>query len=256
MDSEKSTKEVLGDYLKEIIGYDNGLWRTLVDLRKNPDIVLKGYLEKDHKYVSPFRFLISGLSLWVLVNSFFLDWYTAFKSLMYSMAGWIQRMVTIPEKNQKKFEHYIQESANLYAKLVGDLFTKYYVPLVLIALPLAAFLASKKCKKYNVSFKTLLAAMSYSASMNVFLMFAISWIAYYSVFFAFIIVGVPFLVLQLTGRGDLIFILPIRKFFISNGVDVEKQITKSILFSTLMILLPGMIYFYYYVFYVLLNAPN
>mgnify|MGYP003580948907 CR=1 FL=1 len=253
-DTEKSTKEVLYDYVKEIIGYENGLWRTVVELRKHPDLVLKGYLSKDPKYVGPFRVLISALSLWVLVNSFFLDWHSAFRDVMYKMADWVQSIVSIPEQNRVKFDKYLLESANLYAKLAGDLFAKYYVPFVLIGLPLTAFLASKKCKKYGIGFKTILAAISYTVSLNVMLMFVVSVCAYFDIFFTFIVLGIPLIVLQLIGKGDLISFLTLRKFFSSNGIEIEKNVTKSMLISTLTILLPGMLYFFYYVFFVIVNS--
>lgn len=252
-DPEKSTREVLGDYLKEIVGYENGLWRTIVDLRKHPDLVLKGYLEKDHKYVSPFRILLSALSLWVLVNSFFLDWYKAFENIMYQMAMWIQSIVTIPEQNQVKFDNYVSESAKFYGKLCGDLFSKYYVLFVLISLPLAAFLASRKCKHFGISFKTILAAMSYSSSLNVFLMFIFSVCAYFDLFFTTVFLGIPLIVLTIIGRGNLVSFIALRNFFITNGVEIEKKVTVSMLISVLILMIPGIGYLFYYLFFVLLK---
>src|SRR5690349_16916244 len=124
---EKTSKEVLLDYAKEIVGYENGLLRTLIDLRKQPEVVLQGYLAKDLKYVSPFRLLISALSLWVLVNSFFLDWHKTWENLMFRMSGWTQSLIG-PDKDQEKFEAVIAPIANLTGRMAGDLFSKYYVP--------------------------------------------------------------------------------------------------------------------------------
>ena len=76
----KTSKEVFSDFILEIIGYEKGIYRTIVDLIKQPRVVVESYLSKGNIYVSPFKILISIVGVWLLFNNFIIDWYKLWSS--------------------------------------------------------------------------------------------------------------------------------------------------------------------------------
>ena len=58
--------------VKEGIGYESGFIRTLIDLLKNPKMVVEASAKNDLTYVNPVKFLVTICSYFVLVNSFLL----------------------------------------------------------------------------------------------------------------------------------------------------------------------------------------
>ena len=225
---KKDTKEVLGDYFKEVLGYDNGLFRTIIDLYRNPTIVLKSYLEKEHKYISPFRILITALTFWVLVNSYFLDWYKTAENNLRNGTQWIERNFeeSQQDKGDDREEKEMFETKFLprIAKFIGDLYSKYFVAGVIIYLPILSFFTSIRGQRYGADFKALLAALSYSYSINILFFFTLSLFAYFNMLHVFFILCIPLAVLQLTGKTKLGSFTSIRRFFFENGKEIEREL--------------------------------
>ena len=226
---EKSNKETLLDFLNESVGIESGLIKTFIDLRKKPKDVLDGYLKGDKHYVSPFKLLFGGLTLWLFINSFIIDWYKIFDNVMQNYIDFLSNILI--EDNDKKvnFDLAIAPIGRIFVKFAGDLLTKIYIPFVICVIPLSAYLASKLTKKFKISYKTLLSANSYVMGTNLFLYLIMSIIAAIN-FYMFIALCFIFLLLALMGI-NLMMLVPPRRFFASNGIVIEKKILLANFYS-------------------------
>jgi len=59
---------------KEGIGYESGLFRTVIDLYKNPQKVVEASINNDLTYVNPVKFMMTICGYFVLFNGFIIDW--------------------------------------------------------------------------------------------------------------------------------------------------------------------------------------
>ena len=235
------SKEVFIDFLMEIVGYEKGMYRTFIDLRKQPKIVLKSYLNKENIYVSPFKILIYVVGIWLVFNKFIIDWYKIFGSLIDSAAktGWL--------KNHDKSEPMPADllyNIRLMTKIMSDLFSKYYMAFVILGTPFWAYVCLVLCRPYKIDFRTHIAVVGYHFSLGfipafIFIgLFAINiWL---SMFVAFIIVISPLVGLRVV-YNKVFVIVPVSSFFEENGLSIEKKYYRARIFMTFIFIL---IYFF------------
>ncbi len=227
-------KGALIDIVKETLGYEQGLWRTLVDLRTNPKQVLDGYLAADRKYVSPFKLLSTSLSLWLLINGFLVDWYAIwaqfFKAtleLETSLIAWVGDFD--PARRAELDRKMLEVSGpmlSMVSRIAGDLFSRWYVPFAILSVIGTSWLFTRINKETGLSLKTVMSAFSYSVGSNIPFYLGIS-----ICFGLHIYLGLALLlvmtVLLLTGKaGKLMYAAP-GKFFEDQGKQVEKKLIRA-----------------------------
>ncbi len=170
------------DLLKETIGYEQGLWRTLLDLRTKPQEVLEGYLQADRKYASPFKLLTTCLSLWLLINGFLIDWYAIWSQLFtsildveVSLITWISDLdATKRAALDQRLEELAGPMLGMVSQVAGDLFSKWYIPFAILAIVGASWLFTRWNPGYGLPMKDVLAGLSYSVGSNIPLYLGVS----------------------------------------------------------------------------------
>ena len=219
---EENKKEVILDFLKEVTGYESGFGRTLIDLRKKPDVVLEAYLNHRGGYVSPFRLLFSVLGIWLFVNSFIIDWYTVWYDLMNTYTNFLMDHVYQFSLEKKlKTAASTEKMIRLVSRLAGDLFSKYYVPFVILVLPVSSWFAVKFCRPYNLSFRSILGANTYAIATSTFIgFFMVVGLAISSLITLGIMIVL--MILAFTGR-NFIQVTPISRFYTENGRVIERK---------------------------------
>lgn len=255
--AKREDRSAVSELLREAIGYEQGLWRTLVDLRKQPIEVLEGYLNKTGKYTSPFKLLTSFMSLWILINSFLINWYAIWKQLATdTLFAELKLVMWIGDFDDQKrgavelkATEFARTPTEIIAQVAGDMFSKWYVPFVVIVIIGGCFLFVRQNKDSIVSLKKAMAIMSYSVGS--------SMIIYLGVTLSFAIhpyfgIGITFMgaIIMLTGRAHWIIFAPMRAFFVENGKSQEKALMKSMFVVTLclqLVLIAGYIVYYTYI---------
>src|SRR5688572_10464219 len=89
-DSSKVNNHPIVALALEFVGYERGLLKTIIDLYKDPAIVIASFNRGENTYVSPYRLLIVTISIWVLLNSFLIDWneiWTSYMADIESVSG-------------------------------------------------------------------------------------------------------------------------------------------------------------------------
>ena len=65
-------KFLVNDALKNMFNLERGLFYTIIELVKQPEVVIKDYLDGDrYSYMNPFRFLLVAASFYAIVVSVF-----------------------------------------------------------------------------------------------------------------------------------------------------------------------------------------
>lgn len=224
--TESNNREIFLDFLKEVTGYEHGLGRTIIDLRKKPDVVLQSYLTRQGHYVSPFRLLFTALGLWIFVNSFIIDWYAVWYDMSKQFSDFLTDYVYhVPLERKIKNAQELDKVMRIYSTFAGDLFSKYYVPFVVLTLPLSSWLATKFCRPYKLPFRSILISNTYSVAANTYVGFFMSVGFALNAFVTAAIVTI-LLVLVFTGR-NFIQLTPLRNFYSENGAAIEKRILGS-----------------------------
>ena len=223
--TERSNKEVFLDFLKEVTGYEHGLGRTIIDLRKKPDVVLQSYLNREGHYMSPFRILFAALSIWLFVNSFIIDWYALWYDMMKQYNDFLTDNVFHTSLERKiKRAHETEKMMRVFSTFMGDLFSRYYVPFVILVLPLSSWFAAKFCRRYGVTFRSILIATTYSVATSTAIYFLMS-VGFAISKWATLGVIMVLMGFTLSGR-NLMQLTQMRKFFPENGRKIEKRIKK------------------------------
>ncbi len=241
--AESTNKEVILDFLKEVTGYESGLVRTIIDLRKKPEEVLQAYLGRQGGYMNPFRLLFTILGLWLFVNSFIIDWYAVWYDFINTYSNFMMDNVyQFSLEKKMKTAATMEKMTRMISQLTGDLFSKYYVPFVVLALPLSSWISVKFCRRYSLSFRSILGANTYAAATSTGIgFFMVVGLALN----AMITMGLLILlmVLALTGR-NFIQVTPLHRFFPENGKAIEKKILLANFAAVLIIMsLGSFIYF-------------
>ncbi len=244
---EKSNKEILLDLFRESVGVESGLIKTLIDLRKKPKDVLDGYLKGNKHYVSPFKLLFGGLTLWLFINSFIIDWYKIFDGAMQNYIDFLSNILIEDNAKKANFDSVITPIRQIFVKFAGDLFTKIYIPFVICVIPLSAYFASRLTKKFKISYKALLSVNSYVMGTNLFVYLIMSITAAIN-FYIFIALCFVFLLLALRGL-NLMMLIPPRRFFTSDGIIIEKKMLIANLYSVgIFMIIVGAGYFLWFNF--------
>jgi hypothetical protein len=247
-------KNAVAELFKEAIGYEQGLWRTFVDLRRKPKQVLDGYHGGDRKYVSPFKLLTTTLSLWILVNGFLIDWYSIWTEIMtgilnqeFRFFAWLK---DLDETERTAFQHRLNETAKpilaIICRVAGDLFSKWYVPFVILSIVVGSKWFVRRNPTSGISLKETMAILSYSIGSNipVFLVMSVAfgvniWVGIGICFLAF-----PFMA---TGKTDIIFYAAPKSFFVQDGKTMEKKLVRSMF--PIIILLQALLMIGYFIFF-------
>jgi hypothetical protein len=213
-----SSKEVIIDYLMEIIGYEKAMYRTFVDLRKQPKIVLQSYLRKENIYTSPFKILFYFVGVWLIVNNLLIDWYKLWNSYI--------RFLWLFKHNESDImPPALLLDSKVVVQLAGDLFSKNYMILVVFVAPIWAFICNSFCKKYNIDFRTHLAVVGYHLGLGsisglvTIICLAINvWLC---LGVGLLIILSPFVGLR--GIYNVFHVVPVSAFFENDGIAIEKR---------------------------------
>lgn len=208
-------KKFFFELFKEGIGYESGFFRTLIDLLKNPKIVVQGATKNDYKYVNSVRFLITICGYYLLVNSFFIDW------------------DTVALNHYKELKNLLSQSTKLndfemfQSKIMAIAFSNGIIPINIGLIIIQLFLISKKVKLDYAQFDYHKDVLFYYNGINLLITFVFSILAglLSSKIFFFIITGYGFL-----------FIFGFRRFIelkpISNYLNEDQKETVKIYQST------------------------
>lgn len=250
---QKEDSNAVTELLKEALGYEQGLWRTLLDLRKMPVEVLNGYLSNTRKYTSPFKLLTTSLSLWLLINGFLIDWYTIWSELCNgvlkletSLIAWIG---DFDAARKEALVNKVQEGAgpifSMISQVFGDLFSKWYVPFAILAVIGASWLFTKRNRELGIPMKTVMSVLSYSVGSNIplYLILSIAFGIHVYLGLGLILIMGIFMIL---GRSKNFMYAAPGKFF-PGQPTVEKKLMKATFLVTvalqLLLVLGYVLYF-------------
>lgn len=250
-------KNAISELFREAIGYEQGLWRTFVDLRKKPKEVLEGYLQGDRKYVSPFKLLTTSLSVWILINGFLIDWYSIWNQIITGilnqeirLIAWLKDMDAAAQLAQKaNITEKVAPFIAIGAQIAGDLFSKWYVPFALLSVVAGSWLFHRRYPSPEVTLKRAMSILSYSVGSNMpfFLLISIAfgvhvWLA------AGLIMLI--LVLMLAGKTSYFNYAPVNGFFDEGGRQKEKQLIRCVFMVVIvlevLLVLGYILYFKYF----------
>ena len=222
------------DLLKESVGYEQGLWRTLIDLRTKPKDVLEDYLAGDRKYVSPFKLLTTSLSLWIVINGFFVDWYTIWSQIFIksvnleaSLIAWIG---DFDAARRASFDQKLQEAMvpmlSIVGRIAGDLFSRWYVPFAILAVIGTSWLFTKRNPDAGISMKKIMSAFSYSVGSNIPFYLGMSIGFGINLYLGMGMVLVMAMLLLAGKAGKIMYASP-GKFFEDQGKQIEKKLIRA-----------------------------
>jgi hypothetical protein len=227
--------KVLGELFREAIGLENGLARTFIDLRKNPRQVLENYKAGDRRYVSPFRLLITSMSLWILINGFLIDWYIVWKDLMsmvlHGEAWLISWIKDYDEAGRAALTETLSKKTwsvmDIYCRFAGDLFSKWYVPYTLVSVVGGSIHYTRRQGMGKLTLRDALYILSYSIGSNIpfFLLLSLLFWAHIG---AALVACFAVLALNLLGYSQFLSYAPIQDFIAHDGKAVEKKIMHSV----------------------------
>ncbi len=212
-----SSKEVIIDFLLEIIGYDKVMYKTFVDLRKRPQIVLQSYLSKENIYISPFKILFYIVGVWLIINNLVIDWYKIWD-------GYVRFLWLTGHNESDIMPPALLLDSKLIVKIAGDLFSKNYMILIVFMTPIWAFICNLFCKKYRIDFRTHLAIVGYHFSLA-FITSFVTIICLAINFWLCLGVGLIIMLSPFVGlRGiyNTFHVVPVSAFFENDGLAIEK----------------------------------
>jgi len=216
------------DFLLEIIGYEKSMYRTFVDIRKQPKIVLQSYLRKEPTYTSPFKILFYFVGAWLIVNNLLIDWYKLWNSYI--------RFLWLTDHNESDImPPAFSFFSKMFVQIAGDLFSKNYILLVVLVVPVWAFICNLFCKKYNIDFRTHLAVVGYHFGLG-FISGLVLIICLAINFWLCLGVGLlimlsPFIGLR--GIYNVFHVVPVSAFFENDGIAIEKRYFRARLITAL-----------------------
>ena len=229
-------KKFFFELFKEGIGYESGFFRTLIDLLKNPRIVVQVAAKNDYKYVNSVKFLVTICGYYLLVNSFFIDWDTVainhYKEIKILLSG--------PQK--------LNDFEIFQAKIMAIAFSNGIIPLNIGLIIIQLFLISKKVKLDYAQFDYHKDVLFYYNGINLLITFIFSILAglLSSKILFFVITGYGFIFLL--GFRRFVELKPIGNYLTEEQVEMAKiyQSTqkKSIYLITLVFIV--IIFSYYF----------
>jgi hypothetical protein len=232
---QKGNRQVLLELFHESIGLESGILRTAQALWREPQNVLKSYMANERTYISPFKILLTSLSLWILINSFIIDWYAIWGKMTADYLDWLTTSVfPMDGANPEKVKQFKSDYVAFVSRFMGDLFSKIYVPLVVVVLPLSAWFAHKSCAKYGANFRSLIATNAYVMGANVFSLVIVSTLTVINTY-ALAVIAVSSLLLLFFGINIFILIPP-RRFFAENGKVIEKTLIRGNLMAVFVVM--------------------
>ena len=145
------------DLFKDTVGYESGMLKTLKDLLRKPDEILKSLNSGENTYVKPTKFFLSFCGYFILVNSFFIDW---------SEVG---------KRHDADFNAMFDDEGGYtnFSFLMDLLFSKVFVPVTLFFCIVKLLLVLKLSKKLDVSVRDHIAIVFYTASLGTIFTFAV-----------------------------------------------------------------------------------
>ena len=201
--------------VKEGIGYESGFIRTLIDLLKNPKMVVEASVNNDLKYVNPVKFLVTICSYFVLVNSFFIDWDTVslnhVKEIKYLTSGTKQ----------------LNELDIFEANFLATIFSTGIIPLLMTFVIIQLFLISRKENLNPIQFEYHKDVLFYYNGINVLLTFVFSIIAALLSTKLFILFIILYSVLYFAGYRKVMELKPISNYFNEEQNDIVQLHNKT-----------------------------
>jgi hypothetical protein len=244
--TQKNNKVVVIDLLKEISGYEHSILKTILDLRNKPMEVVKAYNLQTKEYTNPFRLLLIGLSLWVFINTYLVDWYVIWGNYIQMVGEFSKSLMSMNERKIMKFDKIWRNWSIYNTKLLGDIFSKFFVPFVITAVIFSSILLTYICKKYRIDFKTHLVVLCYTTSTGLLLMLVLSVCFAINVWIGFLFL--VFLTLcHLLGKSDWVSFSPVRNYFERDGISIERMYLLSSFVVNFILIVPVLL-MYVYVF--------
>jgi hypothetical protein len=201
---------------KEGIGYESGLFRTVIDLYKNPQKVVEASINNDLTYVNPVKFMMTICGYFVLFNGFIIDWEKVslehFSTINYYLTG-----------SLKPGEVEVFQS-----KVMAFLFSTGYIPLAIAILILQLYFISKRIKNFSYSLDYHKSVIFYYHGFNnvLYFLFTLSAALLPTELFLMIFLILP--VFAALGYRKLRELKPIGAYFSSEQNELTKTYKSAI----------------------------
>jgi len=225
---EKLNATFFLELIKDSVGYESGMLKTLVDLFRKPNQIIQSLNKGENTYVKPSKFFLNCCGYFILVNSFFIDW------------------TEVGERQDAEF-HALSASGDTstsFGVLLDFLFSWAFVPVSLLFAVLKLIFVINFSKKLNVQVQDQVAIVFYGASMSIISTFIIGLTA------AFL----PFVYgLSITILASMLFYIFPKKFgYIKSPIDFlpgqGKELQKVHSRASLMLVLISAAFVLLYVF--------
>ena len=214
-------KKFFFNLLKEGVGYESGLFRTIVDLYKKPQKVVEASINNDLTYVNPVKFMMTICSYFVIVNSFFIDWKTVslnhFKEINSFISG------------TNKTDSIGSKIELLQAGFIDLMFSAGLIPMLICISIIQLYFISKKMKAYNYSFEYIKDVLFYYNGLNVLLYFVFSIAAAILSTKLFILFYGLYTILLIIGFRKVVELKPIELYFHKNDKELAKEYKRSMI---------------------------
>lgn len=119
--NQKRLKEILLEGLTDIIGFDKGYYRTLIDLVRRPATVITAYHQNENRYTRPMAFMLVSAGFYITVANYLIDW----GDFMRSIISFVEKY--LPSEDLSKTPEELARAQAEAALVMEDLFSKYWV---------------------------------------------------------------------------------------------------------------------------------
>lgn len=208
-------KKFFLDLIKEGIGYESGLSRTIVDLYKNPQLVVEASKRNNLTYINPVKFMMRICSYYIVINGFFIDW----KKISLEHIKRINFLLT-------GFDN-VGKAEMFYAQVMDFLFSVGLIPGLICMTILQLYFISKKTKNSFYSFDYHKDVLFYYNGLNVLLYFIFSLAAAFLNTDIFLIVYSIYIFLIIIGFRKVIELKPITAYFLQEKEELSKIYKKT-----------------------------
>ena len=210
---------------KEGIGYESGLFRTVIDLFKNPQKVVEASINNDLTYVNPVKFMMTICGYFVVVNGFFIDWKTVSLNHFREINSYIS--------GTNKTDAIGSKIELFQAGFIDLMFSAGLIPMLICISIIQLYFISKKIKAYNYSFEYIKDVLFYYNGLNVLLYFIFSIAAAILSTKLFLLFYGLYTILLLIGFRKVVELKPIELYFNENDKEIAKEFKKSMLKASL-----------------------
>jgi hypothetical protein len=154
---EKLNAKFFTELIKDSVGYESGMLKTLVDLFRKPNQIIQSLNKGENTYVKPSKFFLNCCGYFILVNSFFIDW------------------TEVGERQDAEFRALSAsgDTNTSFGVLLDFLFSWAFVPVSLLFAVLKLIFVINFSKKLNVQVQDQVAIVFYGASMSIISTFVI-----------------------------------------------------------------------------------